>query len=134
MKIENARASSLNLQLGQRMVRPAAEPTPDRQLARPGAAEKPGGDGAVRKEQVAGTEEAYRKDELKLAVEALNKALEAFKPTQLRFVTFEDSEQIQVQIIDQESGKIIREIPPEEIIEAMARFREFVGWLLDKKA
>lgn len=134
MKIEDTRASSLHLQLSRRMTRPAAEPAPTRQLTQPIPGEQPGGEGVSRKEQAFRTEEASRKDEVKLAVEALNKALEAFKPTQLRFVTFEDSDQIQVLIIDQESGKVIREIPPEEIIEAMARFREFVGWLLDKKA
>ena len=39
-----------------------------------------------------------------------------------------------VKIIDQETGKLIREIPPEQVLELAARIDEMIGILFNKKA
>ena len=72
-------------------------------------------------------------DRVRQAVEALNKAVEVSLPNRLQFRLHEATEQMQVQVIDQESDKVIKEIPPQEILDLMARIHEMVGWFLDER-
>ncbi|MDQ6988792.1 MAG: flagellar protein FlaG [Mariprofundaceae bacterium] len=48
------------------------------------------------------------------------------------FTYNEKLNQLYVQVIDQQSGKVIREIPPKEFIEHQAAMRERIGLLLSK--
>lgn len=41
---------------------------------------------------------------------------------------------IQVSVTDKESGEVIREIPPEEVLNLMAKLDEMMGILYDEKA
>lgn len=72
-------------------------------------------------------------EKVRQAVEALNKAVEVSLPNRLQFRLHEATDQMQVQIIDQESEKVIKEIPPQEILDLMARIHEMVGWFLDER-
>jgi flagellar protein FlaG len=38
-----------------------------------------------------------------------------------------------IQVVDGETGDIVRQIPPDEVIAFMRRFREVLGLLLDEK-
>jgi len=66
------------------------------------------------------------------AAERLNKTAEAFS-TQLRFSVHRATNEIMVKVVDSKSGEIIREIPPEKILDAVARMQETLGLLLDAK-
>ena len=39
-----------------------------------------------------------------------------------------------VKMVDQKTKEVIKEFPPEKILEAMERTREWIGVILDKKA
>lgn len=54
-------------------------------------------------------------------------------PVRLSFEFHEGSGQMLVRVIDQESGEVIKEIPPRAVLDTVARIREFVGLLLDKR-
>jgi len=39
-----------------------------------------------------------------------------------------------VRVIDSASQEVIKEVPPEAVLEAVARVREIIGLLLDERA
>ena len=51
----------------------------------------------------------------------------------LSFVLHEDSGRMQVQVIDNVTREVVRELPPTEVLDTVARIRQAVGLLLDKK-
>lgn len=75
-------------------------------------------------------------EELQITTDAMN---EIFKITNyhLQFRVHKESGRIQVKLIDSDSEKVIREIPPDKVLEYSARIRnmlnEMLGILLDEK-
>lgn len=67
------------------------------------------------------------------AIEKANKALN-IRYTSLQFSIHEETREIMVKVIDQESGEVIREIPPEKILDAVAKMWELAGLIVDEKA
>jgi len=51
----------------------------------------------------------------------------------LQFSVNKDSGRIMVTVTDEATGKVIREIPPEEIVRFAEKFDEMVGMIFDKK-
>lgn len=81
-----------------------------------------------------------RKMKLEDAVELANTAMK-ISIYQLQFKIHEESGKIQVKVVDEESGEVIREIPPEQMLEIAAgikemleKFDKMVGVLVDKLA
>ena len=68
----------------------------------------------------------------KLAAD-MQKNLKIMHNVDLRFSVHEASGQIMVVVMDESSGKVIREIPPKEILNLAARFDEMIGLILDKQ-
>ena len=50
----------------------------------------------------------------------------------LKFVVDEDSRQIIVKVIDNETDKVIKVLPPEELQRLHSRIRETMGFLFDR--
>jgi len=50
----------------------------------------------------------------------------------LGFQVHEDSGQLFVQVVDRQTGDVIRESPPKEFLDLMVRMREMVGVFLDE--
>jgi flagellar protein FlaG len=72
--------------------------------------------------------------ELKNAVDKLNKFLEDNK-THAEYEyhdTFKHD--LMIRIVDNESGKVIQEVPPRKILDMVSKMLEIVGVLIDKKA
>lgn len=69
--------------------------------------------------------------ELDRAADKLNKASELFN-SQLRFSVHEGTKQIVVRVVDSR-GEVIREIPPEKVLDAFVAMQEALGLLLDEK-
>ena len=66
-------------------------------------------------------------------VESFNKVTESLNH-QLRFEFDKDlPDQPIVKIVDKKSGKVVREIPPEEFVKMVAKMKDFLGALFDKK-
>ncbi|ACV61583.1 flagellar protein FlaG protein [Desulfofarcimen acetoxidans DSM 771] len=72
-------------------------------------------------------------DQLIKAVENLNKTSDLYNQG-LQFKVHEETKQLVVQIVNQESGEVIKQIPPEEVLDMEARIGKMVGLIIDKKA
>ena len=51
----------------------------------------------------------------------------------LTFRLHEGAQQLMVQVVDRDTGKVLRETPPEEFLDLTARLREMVGFFLDEQ-
>lgn len=71
--------------------------------------------------------------ELDSVVEDLNKTVEALNKG-LEFKVHEDTKRVIVTVVNKDTDEVIREIPPEKILDMMAKINEIVGWLVDEKA
>jgi len=65
--------------------------------------------------------------------EIMNKMARMFN-SQLSFEVYEETNQLYVQFIDRETREVIKQIPPEELLELSAKIQEMVGLILDKYA
>jgi flagellar protein FlaG len=132
MKVEGI--GSANLPLQQQRGRTGA--APDRQDAGPGAAGAgPGGDKAVSEARAgqagraAGA--ALNREVLEEAVEKANQTMETYR-TELRFKVHEGSGEMMVKVINAEDDTVIREIPPENILDFVAHVKKMLGIIIDK--
>lgn len=70
--------------------------------------------------------------ELKSAVDVANKVL--FKNnTHLKFEIHEKTKEVMVRIIEDETGEVIKEIPPEKMLDMIAKLWEIAGIIVDEK-
>ncbi len=72
------------------------------------------------------------KNALKSQTEKLNQVVDLFSH-QLRFEIDDRSEKVIVKIVDKDTGETIRQIPPEVMLNTMARIDEVLGMMLDEK-
>lgn len=70
--------------------------------------------------------------ETEVAISKINDALDAFS-FNLRFKIHDESDRVIVQVIDKETDKLIREIPPERLLKLAAQIQEMIGLLLDTR-
>jgi len=71
-----------------------------------------------------------REDAENLA-EVMNRVSELFNHS-LHFKLFEETDRLYVQIIDRETQEVIKQIPPQEMLELSAKIQEMVGIMFDK--
>jgi flagellar protein FlaG len=67
------------------------------------------------------------------AVDRMNAVSRWFRST-LTFKIDEESRRIVVQIIDKQTGELIRQIPPETVLKQAEALKELSGLLYDQKA
>ncbi len=70
---------------------------------------------------------------LAAAVEQVNEIL-AIRKTRLEFSVHEPTKDIIVKVVDEQSGDLIREVPPERVLNIVAMIWEQIGLLVDEKA
>jgi flagellar protein FlaG len=51
----------------------------------------------------------------------------------LRFRIHEATHEIMVQVVNRDTGEVVREIPPEKILDMWAEMKRLIGMLMDKK-
>ena len=73
---------------------------------------------------------AQRKD-LDLAVSGLNSIAQAINRS-IRFQVFEDLGRVFVQVLDSESGDVVKTIPPMAMLETLSRIDKAIGLLIDE--
>jgi flagellar protein FlaG len=66
------------------------------------------------------------------AVDKLNRTLSALD-TQARFLVNEELNQIVVQVLDVRTNTVIKQIPPQQVLDAVAAMLRLVGLLVDGK-
>ena len=67
------------------------------------------------------------------AVEKLEKTISEIKHNKLEFSIHEETGRTVVKIVDQDTGKVIKQLPPEELLDLAAKLEEMSGVLFDKK-
>ncbi|NMA02961.1 MAG: flagellar protein FlaG [Clostridia bacterium] len=72
------------------------------------------------------------KEETLEGVEILNDTMELYNH-KLHFEVHEDTKRLKVAIVDKETEEIIKEIPPEELLDMLAKIQDIIGILIDKK-
>jgi len=60
--------------------------------------------------------------------------VKGLRNVKLNFAVYEDSGEIMVTVVDQDTGKVIREIPTKEALDLAAKLEEVAGLIFDKKA
>lgn len=53
--------------------------------------------------------------------------------TQLKYSIDDETQRISIKIIDKDTDKVIREVPPEETLEAIKKIWEIAGIIVDEK-
>ena len=53
--------------------------------------------------------------------------------TQLKYSVDDETQRISIKIIDKDTDKVIREVPPEETLEAIKKIWEIAGIIVDEK-
>lgn len=76
--------------------------------------------------------EKLSKEELEKTIESLNSFI-APTQTALKFTLHEKLKDYYVQIINDESKEVIREIPSKKILDMHAAMLEYIGVIIDKK-
>jgi len=69
--------------------------------------------------------------ELRKQMEELNKALDMMN-IKREFEVDKDLGEVVVKIVDTQENKVVRQIPPEEVLKLAKNIREMVGLLFDK--
>ena len=72
-------------------------------------------------------------EELKELSKALNHFLSLFN-LETKLVYNKDAGQVVVQVIDKRTNEVIKQIPPEELLEVAKKIHEFIGIFLKTKA
>jgi flagellar protein FlaG len=63
----------------------------------------------------------------------MNKFMELLN-ADIRFTIHKKTGKLMVQVVDVKKDKVLKELPPHEMLDTMAKIRDYVGFLLDKKA
>ena len=67
------------------------------------------------------------------AIEQANKLMELFS-RDLRFEMHKETGTIQISVIDRNDGKVIKQIPPDSVLNMIAKIKDMIGSLMDVKA
>lgn len=78
-----------------------------------------------------GTEPRVERLKVEKDVQTMNRAAEALNSA-LKF-TVTDTHRIIIKVIDTHSGEVLREIPPERLVEALEHMQSAMGILVDRK-
>lgn len=74
--------------------------------------------------------EKVSNEQLKKAVEELNKKI---GNSEAVFGVHEDTHRVTIKIIDKDTKKVLKELPPEKTLDMIARVWEMAGILIDEK-
>jgi len=66
-------------------------------------------------------------------MKALNNDMEALHRVGLQFSVHEETGQTVVRVVDKDTGKLIRQIPPQELLDLAAKLEDMMGILFDKQ-
>jgi len=78
-------------------------------------------------------EEDYTKEEVERAVTSTNRLLNDEHKTQYKFEVHEGTGRVMVNLVDTETKEVIKEIPPEKILDLVANIWERLGILVDER-
>ena len=77
-------------------------------------------------------QEEITREEIEEGVDTLNETVQSFHKD-LRFELHEPSERMMTKLVNIQDEEIIKEFPPEEMLDMLGRIREAVGLIIDEK-
>ncbi len=96
---------------------------------------EPGGDKIVSGDRAGQAGKAagasLNREVLEEAVEKVNQTMETYR-TELRFQIHEGSGEMMVKVINTKDDTVIREIPPENVLDFVAHVKKMLGIIIDK--
>lgn len=108
----------------------AAVKTPDAGVVAMNGSEATNNEQATNKDE---NKDQLSKKNVEEITDGLNDFMQSIN-TDLRFVLHRKTDQLMVQVVDIKTNKVLREAPPKEILDTLAKIRDLVGALLDEKA
>lgn len=86
----------------------------------------------VQQAKVKQEEERIPKQKLEEIVKGMNEFLQP-SHTSLKFNVHEDLKEYYIQLIDDRTKEVVREIPPKKLLDMYAAMMKFVGLIVDRK-
>ncbi|MHC1759568.1 MAG: flagellar protein FlaG [Negativicutes bacterium] len=84
-------------------------------------------------ENAAHSETVLSKEELQTVTADLTKFMQSLN-TDIEFSLHEKANRMMVRVVDSKTHDVLKEFPPEELLDTIGAIRDYVGALLDKKA
>jgi uncharacterized FlaG/YvyC family protein len=72
------------------------------------------------------------KEELRKTIEKLNHTVDLYNK-QIMFELHEDTNVLMARVVNRETNEVITQLPPEELLDVVAKIKELVGALIDKR-
>jgi len=85
------------------------------------------------KEQRLLNEKIENDNKLNDSLDIADKLAKAFNKA-IKFQIHDETEKLVVEIVDRETGNVIKQIPPEEMLRIAESVQEFLGLVVDEKA
>lgn len=85
----------------------------------------------VRQPEAAG-EKVLSKEELRKEIDGMNKWLQTTN-THIKFTLHEELNEYYVQVINDQTQEVIREVPSKKMMDMVAKIHEMVGLLVDER-
>jgi len=79
------------------------------------------------------TQKKLNEKELEKISKEMSKFMQLIN-SDIQFQVHSETKKLIVQVVDTRDGTVIKEFPPHEMLDTMAKIKEYVGFLLDKKA
>ncbi|WP_134114716.1 flagellar protein FlaG [Orenia marismortui] len=76
--------------------------------------------------------ENINKKQIQESIENLNEAVHAVHED-LQFELHDESERMMVKVMDLDKHKVIKEMPPKEMLDMLGKIKEMVGLIIDEK-
>ena len=77
---------------------------------------------------------AYGHDDIEQAVDDANLLADTFPDHRISFAVADGSEEVVVRVIDNETDEVVRQVPPQEFLEMVAKVEQMVGLFFDRLA
>ncbi len=84
------------------------------------------------REQPLGEWDGSNIEQLDEAILQMNQAAQALN-VELRFSIHEGTDRIMVQVVDKQSQEVIREMPPERVLNMVAQIQNMIGLFVDSR-
>jgi flagellar protein FlaG len=83
-------------------------------------------------QQTAFPQQSHSKEQIKEIVESMNHFLKSSN-THLKFVFHDQLKEYYVEIVNDETNEVVKEIPPKKLLDIYAAMANYLGILVDKK-
>lgn len=114
-------------------VKPTSKTGPGSEIEQMSKEDKPNEVTKVDRNKDEANKAEAKRSEVESAVENINSAMEHINRG-LKFSIHEDTQRVMVKVVNVATQEVIKELPPEDVLDTVARIREMIGLLIDERA